>query len=196
MGVELPVGFGQIRVVMSCVGVTRPAVFTMNYDPPTVDPAAHQPQIGLFLLGTGGPLESGQVLEQWTTIDVQCTEMDDTGPITHSGISPIVGTKTGEPVPINAAMILRKHTAAGGRRGRGRCYLPPYFATEDSITPGGMLPTTVSTLENRWENFMEDMATAGFPLVLCHATAPFTPTPITNLTLELLLGTQRRRMRR
>jgi hypothetical protein len=44
--------------------------------------------------------------------------------------------------------------------------------------------------------FFPAITTAGFPQVILHSEAPFTPTPVSSYEVQSLMATQRRRMRK
>jgi len=112
-------------------------------------------------------------------------------------ITPAAGTLTGEPVPQNTAHLVKKITASGGRRGRGRMYVPT--PTETNVAPNGVLLTAYVTARQAELVSMKAALAAHADvgdLALFHDSAPFTPTPITLLSLQSLVATQRRRLRR
>lgn len=99
------------------------------------------------------------------------------------------------------AALLRKRTALGGRRGRGRMYLP-WACAEADVTEGGVIGgTTLSGLQDAAPQFLEDLEAVGLgmPMVLLHSTGS-TPVPIptnvTSLQVETIVATQRRRQQR
>lgn len=110
--------------------------------------------------------------------------------------SPVTGAAGTNALTVNTAVLVRKLTASGGRRGRGRMYLP---GAPESVfsTAGNMTTGTQATHQTALDNLMTTLiALAGVDgLCLFHDTAPFTPTPITSLEVQLKAATQRRRMR-
>ncbi len=117
-----------------------------------------------------------------------------------SSITGIVGTGTGTLVPQNTAYIIRKTTASGGRRNRGRMYVPGVL--EGVVSEAGVLAGATITALNASAATLKPggaVHTAfgflGDPVIL-HDSGSQTPTPITDLGAQLLVGTQRRRLRR
>lgn len=115
----------------------------------------------------------------------------------------------------NVAYLVHKVTAVGGRRGRGRMYLPG--VDETVVTQGGNIDPAKVTELNTGLGLFEARATAGnLGLVLLHAPAtvwslvdgqprripdptdPPVPAPysITDLVPSGVVATQRRRLRR
>jgi hypothetical protein len=147
-----------------------------------------------------------------------------------TGVTLRVGTGAGDPlvfehneidtgtvsfamVPRNTAALVQKRTAIGGRRGRGRMFIPG-VAREDQIDQAGnFLPTFTTFLTERIVAFRDAMAAGNLGLVLLHndtevvgyssttgkpvygPIVPPAPTPITSLTVAPKAATQRRRMR-
>jgi hypothetical protein len=106
------------------------------------------------------------------------------------------GTGTSNPLPNNCASLVRKGTALGGRRGRGRMYIPGI--AEANVSNNGTISTTpLATLQTAMNNFQLDIVNTAEveALALLHSSAPFTPTAITDLKVQPRIATQRRRMR-
>lgn len=135
--------------------------------------------------------------------------LDDTiqwGPVeasvgTSSGDLSGVGTSTGNggatinSPPPNAAVLVTKSTNTGGRRGRGRMYWP-WAADESSVGEGGVWASgAVANFQTAMDNFLADLASADLPMVILHRDGG-SPSPVTVLTVQALLATQRRRLRR
>lgn len=106
----------------------------------------------------------------------------------------LAGTGDTTPIIPNAAVIVRKFTALGGRKHRGRSYWP--FVTEQMHTGGGqLLGAFVSDCTDAAQDVDSDLEAADLPPVLLHASAPGAPNRITGYSAEALMGTQRRRLR-
>jgi hypothetical protein len=110
-----------------------------------------------------------------------------------------VGSNNDEPLPPNCALLVRKTTAFGGRRNRGRAYIPG-LSLKPSTSPAGMIDgAAVTALQSDANDWWAAAANVGPPevsgLVLLHSESPFTPTPITGLDVQDKIATQRRRLR-
>lgn len=108
-----------------------------------------------------------------------------TGTLAVTGIQP--GT----------ALLVDKNTAAGGRSGRGRVFMPG--VTEADVDASGNVGAAYrSAAQAQWFEFGTGMTAAGIPLVVLHsAGAPITtPTPITSFSVQARVATQRKRLRR
>lgn len=113
-----------------------------------------------------------------------------TGVITNTR----TGTSSTDGVSPNTSMLVRRFTLMGGRRGRGRVFLP--ILGENTLGNGGtIVPATVASWQTGLNDFMAAMNTIGLPLCLIHSE-DLTPSPITSLSVEATAATQRRRLRR
>lgn len=197
MTINVPVGFGLCSIVWQCNGSPRESVTTFGYDPGALDPQSHADTIYDLFNNAGAPGVATIISDNWTLLGIRCSEQDDPGPLFGEHIEPVAGLLTGGAVPPNSAVLLQKNTGVGGRRNKGRMYVPPVWPNETAISGRGLLlPADQATLATRWNQFRTAMTTAGLPWVLFHSEVPFTPTPITSLSVGLQLATQRRRMRR
>ena len=197
MGVQIPVGFGMCSIVWQAIGAPRESVTTFGYDPGTLDPQLHADTFYDLFNNAGAPGLATIISDNWQWVGMRCTEQDDPGPLFGEHIEPVTGLFAGGAVPSNCAILATKQTGAGARRNKGRMYIPPVWPNESAINARGILVTAdATTLATRWNQFRTASTTAGLPWVLLHSEVPFTPTPITNLSISTQMATQRRRMRR
>lgn len=124
-----------------------------------------------------------------------------TGPEAEVGDGAGIGNPAGECVPPNTSYLLTKNTAQGGRRGRGRMFLPGL--QEAIVNSGGtVLDPQFTTLQTQWSAFATAMAAAGNGLSLLHTydpvlgEVPIPPSAVLSLTLSSRVATQRNRLRR
>lgn len=121
----------------------------------------------------------------------------DGGDIRIDGSASLVnGTAGAGPLAPNSGVLIRKLTALGGRRQRGRMYIPG--TPEGSVSAAGFLTgaylTTVTTGADPIRTGLRNTAEVE-EVVLLHNVAPFTPTTITSLEGQTKIATQRRRLR-
>lgn len=106
-----------------------------------------------------------------------------------------VGTTDLGALPSSLALLVRKQTAGGGRKSRGRFFWP--VLGETLIGDGGIIsPTALANLQTGFNGFLADLVTADAAMCLLHADALTAPTPVTALSVQTICATQRRRMRR
>jgi hypothetical protein len=113
-------------------------------------------------------------------------------------------TATGGAVPQNTAVLVRKLSALGGRRNRGRFFVPG--AIETTIEPHGVMATgNIASWQTAADAFLAAVNGAGGVgnMVILHSTEALPappghpePTDVTALKVLELCATQRRRLRR
>ena len=113
--------------------------------------------------------------------------------IVTSTSAPNTGASAVNSLPPNCSLIMRKATATGGRRGRGRSHLPGVLDTNvDDF--GFVTSAAVTTYNGRLANILADHAAGGFAMTLLHSSGSTTPTAITGLTCGPKVGTVRKRL--
>jgi len=112
----------------------------------------------------------------------------------HVATSTQIGGKAGQSQTPNTAWLVRKNTAAGGRKNRGRLYIPG-LVEADVNGLGSIGSTAVASMQDAIEGFVAAMATAELFPDLLHSDTGDEPTPITSMVVDSLAATQRRRMR-
>lgn len=110
--------------------------------------------------------------------------------------APVAGLGVGPSLPNNCAWLLRKLTASGGRRGRGRMYIPGCIESGVGASGGvgGAAFTVLQAVGTNLISALEALAEVE-DVVLLHDTAPFDPTDITAIEPSTKIATQRRRLR-
>lgn len=133
---------------------------------------------------------------------------------THLGVIMRYGVASGDPIPVlststavagtagtdrlppNNALLIRKQTGVGGRRNRGRMYLPGIVA-ESGVDSTGTISglAGLQTIASAWLG--DIVAVAGITqMVLLHSVGASTPTNVNELVVDGVVATQRRRLRR
>lgn len=123
--------------------------------------------------------------------------------------SPSNGGRAGEVTPPNFATIIRKRTIFGGRAFRGRLFMPALAQDAEVDETGRIATSRVASLQTTASLWLSQLLVgtehaAGIgptPMVLLHdppvsGGVPPVPTTVTSLQVQILGGTQRRRMRR
>lgn len=106
------------------------------------------------------------------------------------------GDNVSDPMPPNVAYLVKKITGLGGRKGRGRMFLPG--VARGGINSDGTLSTSnLADLNTRVEDFREAIRsiTGVEETYLFHSSSLDDPTEITQLVVDPLVATQRRRLR-
>lgn len=123
-------------------------------------------------------------------------------PTVESNVPAVVGTGTGEYLPLSNALLLNKNTARLGRQGRGRMFIPGCMKDDQADISGRLGSTTVAAFNDVAQDFIDflvDEGEGGLSLlpVLLHdfAVADDSPTPITAITVNPIVGTVRKRIK-
>lgn len=188
----IPAGFGQMSVVHIGGGIVGEAIWTLGFD----NNAGDSPQeIADNMKVNFAALDYGDLLSSQVTCSAIRVKLgpDETGPSAEA-TNIIVGTVGGEPAPANCATLVHKTTLLGGRKGRGRMYLPGMAtnALGDDSEIDGAHQTLVEAFVLGLSSVM---VLASLPAHLLHSDST-SPTAIEALVVDPKLATQRRRMRR
>lgn len=201
MALELPVGYGEATFVFNLDGDAQDMTFALGF---SADPVSDN-------IGDLG-VAAGDVIAEWVTAfaatgaDIMegftfsrvVTRLNTTatGVVVNDFPMNVVGTQVGDTVPNILSVLVRKVTALGGRKNRGRMFVPPFQFEEQAVDANGNLAgANVTDLQDRWDAF-ELGIDAGVQLVLLHSDPLDTPTPITGFTVRPRLHRQTRRYSR
>lgn len=199
----IPVGFGQCTHIFagSSLDTGAAVVFGFEHDSSTVPETA-----AAALHDAWGD----EIMPQLVNV-VQLTQTivkfgpDDVGPSAEFN-AVVTGGDASPGAPANTAYLVTKTTALGGRRGRGRMYLPGVDETEVGgdgvVTPAKL--TGLDTAIQAWFARVIALPWLGSLQLLHEPSAPGTenpspeppPTAIITLTVQQKVATQRRRLRR
>jgi hypothetical protein len=202
MGVRVPAGHaeavfhlrlsGDAEDMLTTIGVRMDAGQAVTLGLAT----AMADLYGASLLGVSGA--------GYSLVEVELKEgPDGNGPQgTWAGLK--TSANASQPVPSNTAVLLSKITGFGGRRNRGRMYIPgPAEILSDGR--GQLSDADVTAMQSEATGFYNGLVAMGgvdVPVIF-HSTPDklgvpqpaIAPTPITAIAVEKLLATQRRRMR-
>ena len=195
MSARIPPGFAELWVKTTFTGDAEPMFY----------------RLGLVLaVGVGGDLTgTNNIVQAWQTAIRPCVSSSvtlnggyvlwgqDGGDLRiDSTIAVQAGTGGATNLPPNTALLVRKLTGLGGRRNRGRMFIPGVpntNVTSAGAIGGATLPTYQTAIDAARTAVV---ATAEVTAVaLFHDSAPFAPTTITTLEAQALVATQRRRLR-
>lgn len=196
----IPPGFAAVALEMRLAGFSRSAFITygVENEAALTDPVAIA-QAQLTALSSGGGF--------LTQLDNSVTMASATIRLGQDGGEPLVGVATGvltgaltsNSPSANVALLVHKRTAVGGRRNRGRFFIPWYVSEGDVGEDGVIVGTGVTAKQNAMNSWRIALGAAAFPMVVLHSvgnTAPGVPTPVSALQVDPLIATQRRRLGR
>lgn len=195
MSARIPPGFAEIWTQLNVVGDQEAMYFSLGVDL-AVGVSATQSAADTLINAVRNAIDN-IVSNLYTLGPGHVIFGNDGGDVRIDGSSaPVAGAAAGEPLPQNCAVLFRKNTAAGGRRNRGRFYVPgpPEASVDKAGLLSGAYMTTCQAAGTAILNDVTGTAEAE-GLVLFHDTAPFTPTAITALEPQSRIATQRRRLR-
>lgn len=197
MGVQIPQGYGIARHLLQLTGRPTPYVVTMGFDHNTdFDGQAAANSKRDIWSAANRPFSAALMLAGYTYLGCEVTVMLQNGPVGNLAAANIAGTQSGAALPPNCAMLVKKVTARGGRKGRGRMFVPPIATPESNVdTLGLMSSATVTTIQAAWSSAINAEIASDYPPRLLHETLVDTPDAITGLIVSGQIATQRRRMR-
>lgn len=112
------------------------------------------------------------------------------------------GGRSSQFLPQNCATLIRKNTELGGRRNRGRMFIPAMLAEGEVDNVGVIEATSVGIFQDNADAFLDELTSiVAFPMtmVVLHGSEgisePGDPTPVSSLTVDPIIATQRRRLR-
>lgn len=202
-----PVGFADCSINILLQGDPDPFAIThgVSTNLGVEDAQAHADAVfGAFAGAWQGFLTNLASIESAT-----CRFGQDGGDdlIIDSSQAPVPGTNAAPPMPQNCAILVRKNTGLGGRRNRGRVYIPS-SSDESVVSATGTITaaqvTAMQSAVDSWLTNLETSTGAGdpaVPMVILHRATvleptPPAPTPVISLTVDPVIATQRRRLRR
>lgn len=195
-----PAGYVEATYITQPLNGTRQSTFVIGWDVAaflTKTPLQMANDCLNHIRAVGCPWASTVVNQDWITVGVRITKMLETGPLLGEVISPVTGTRAKSSLPPNTSVLVRKSTDAGGRRNRGRIFMPSTYLDETLVPNTGIIPNTeLLTLQSTINSWVIGADTAGYKPVIYHTEAPYTPTPVRDMSAVSLLATQRRRMRK
>lgn len=201
-------GYADCAIQITLGGMPRPAYVTFGVDPTDTDPMLVAGAINTAAAAAGSLCS---VLDNSATITSVRVSMGTDGSEDVVGWlstnSPGTSSKTS--LPPNCAVLVHKLTTRGGRRGRGRMFLP-WCMTESDVDEAGLINSSVVTgLQTALGAFRANLSAGSNPMVLLHdpskpstADPPRPPTSmgapnlVTTLVVDKLISTQRRRLGR
>jgi len=196
---EIPVGYGQWVFETQHAGIQHTAITVLGFKVAT--PPYTQGQCtaaGSAWATAMAPLWDAEVSMARVIANIG----NDGPPIRFESIISVAGSRASQVVlPPNLTYLVRKTTAFGGRRYRGRMYIP-FVSNADlgNIQTGQLASGAVTLLQARATAVQSGLVAAGpnaSELSLLHASGLSTlpsPTTVATLAADDFVATQRRRL--
>lgn len=186
----IPFGFGQINWVFGGTACPNGAEVTMGFERSGTDPVA-------TLAAAAYDAWADNMLANQSSAVVLRSAVVKLGPSSTGATGVHTGSATGAEsaaaTPPQVAVLCRKITAVGGRKGRGRFYMPG--PPEGSIdADGGIGSTYFGEVNTGLDDFWDQLVASALSPVLLHS-ASGDPTDVTSFSASSLVATQRRRLR-
>lgn len=191
----IPAGFAQVTLGFTGNGLPTGAVITFGVVNGAVMGAqAMADEIAVAVSDNIDPIMSSQIAFNDLLVKLGPNE---TG---AQAVSPMssAGSVSGAIASPQVAFLIKKDTDLGGRRGRGRMYFPGVGEADVGQT-GDVDGTRRGLITAGFEDFRLTLAAADLSMVLLHddgLTSVPVPTPVTGLSCDARVATQRRRLRR
>lgn len=188
----IPVGYAQVNYIFGGDGLPHGAQVTFGVDNRDSDADALTVATEASTAWTGNIQAATN--QHVTLLSVLAKKgPNSTGASAEISVGEAGANTTGDFQP-NCCALVKKITALGGRHGRGRTYWP--VLGESDIDNAGVVKSTfLSGFQGAVDDWLDALAAANLPLVLLHASASVSPTPVTSLSVETVIATQRRRLR-
>jgi hypothetical protein len=194
----IPPGYAEVSCRIKHSAISRDAYVTWGVDVTTTDPTALATAMHTAAAYTGSLL---------SLIDTTATMGPITVRIGQDGAEPIVGVSTinaaglngGTMLPPNVAALVHKRTGRGGRRGRGRMFIPWCLQVGDVGEGGALTSPALTKIQTAAEVLRAQLSAGGNPMVILHEpglTAAGVPDLVTLMQADPLVSTQRRRLGR
>lgn len=204
MSILIPTGFAQVLLPFQHASLARAAVITYGLD---VDAAG-----GDFI--TVADEQPVIFTNAWTaeladdvTVGPATMRVGQDGgdPLAVLGTNTDTGSEGAAMLPPNVALLVKKLSSTGGRRGRGRLYIP-WVTQEAAVDDVGVLDGgSLSARQDAAEDWLVDLqagttGTYSTPMVILHDSSGAGPEPapsvVTSLLVDPMVATQRRRLGR
>lgn len=201
MSIVVPVGEGWAQFTFNNAATVKDMTFGIGLGPETdfSDRAALAENLFGAWTDTeepeGAPFASATMISGWTFAGVEVFEQTSLGPVSGLSTSTQVGTASGGGVIVNTALLVSKTTALGGRKNKGRMYVPMCQVAEADIDAGGFIGAgQVTNLQGRYTVAFQQSILVDAQLCIHHSDGS-TGTPMTGLVVGSKAATQRRRLR-
>lgn len=192
-GTPIPSGFGICSMKYRLAGRTNPYAITFGF---TDDGASSASTQAASLVATWlARFTAATSFSSYTYEGCHITYRRGGVLFSADNVQSTAGTVVGAESSPAISIVVKKLTGFAGKKFRGRMYLPPAFLGEANVSNAGIIDAaTVTSRQTICSNWLADMIAGANDPVLLHRDGS-APTAITQLSVESMVGTQRRRQR-
>jgi hypothetical protein len=187
-------GFAEVTVHTRPGPGYREQLFTVGYSIAGFDPD----DLILLLEAAGAFYDGLETPESFEVsgLTLRVGTVDPTAPLVYFDPSVAPGTGSTELLAPNSCFLVGKTTLLGGRKGRGRCFVPG--VREDMVSDTGVIDETFRFgVQGEWDTMIAAWsAVLGGEPYLLHTTDDPAPTIIESMSVQSVIATQRRRLTR
>lgn len=188
MALVIPPNYYEMTFHHTLQGGTRPAVCTLGFH---YTGSNFNTDVGFVALAWAQN-QMGSMTTNWRYVKFQAR--NDIG--TVSDLAQDVPGSTAHPeTSPNVAFLIHKVTNQPGRFSKGRMYFPG-VSEQDIDAVGTVVGSKVTELRNNFINFQAACDLHQFAPVILHNSPTHQPTVVTTFSIDPLVATQRRRLRR
>lgn len=191
----IPPGYAECSMEFWLAGYLRPAVITQGFKINGSVGSSYNvaDQFDLAFAGSFKALfDSNVTMRNAKAVIGQ----DGSDPIVQISTTQTAGTSARESTAPALALMVTKNTNLGGRKNRGRNYMPWALADSDVAENGAVNPTRLTSWAAALDEYYDFIIGPTTDLldepVILH-TDPTVPTPVTSFTPNPAIRTQRRR---
>lgn len=202
MSTTPPSGYGSIAWTMTLAGSTRAAVVTAGFRNVVATTAlGARTALDVIWTGTGHAFDAALMDAQWSLTGVYVL-LNTAGVLTSDTAAlSVVGTVSGQVMPPNCSMVIQRRTVLAGRQYRGHISMPLHSVDSGDVSDAGVIDAgVVSSWQTKYTAILAAMVTANLPMYLLHGPDKLgvtpVPTQVSSLSVDSMIGTQRRRLRR
>ncbi len=204
MSLIIPDGFALASFRMQIAIGGDPLVFTLGLEGegPDHDYFASLSALAIDATASGFMFNASAMSNDYQFLGISATVGTPDGPLPVVIDRFVQGTASIDTPPVNSALLVKKRTALGGKRNRGRMFLPPAWISEGAIGARGNFTTAGDVIQSYMNDLYGLLGDNDLSPMLLHAPSRVRPedpvpppTPIVQFVLERLLATQRQRMR-
>lgn len=199
---EIPLHYAQVSFVFSGDACPTGAMVTHGLGLPTV--GASLSEVGNQVVSSVIEAEFAPIIENDSSFDKVIVKLGpvDTGPFGEFSVG-LDGDAGSQGTAPQVSALVKKQTAVGGRRARGRLYWP--FVMDSWSGDNGVLDSgPQDTITSIWNAYRSSLEAADYTCVVLHSQPPPpkppvtlpAPTVITAFLCQAQVATQRRRNRR